>query len=115
MKRQTPRRMVFFLALGIFLVSGCFRSGKELNLSSFSPDVDQRRIADYYSQQAVALRQRAAELDGTVEMYERMFGADSDWVSGTRLLAESYRYEAEERERRAREHLSTLPSALNDR
>jgi hypothetical protein len=36
--------------------------------------------------------------------YERLFGPSSDWVQGTRLLADSYRAAAMEQERLASEH-----------
>ena len=115
MNGRILRRPAFFLTLGLILGSGCSDAGKELNLASYSPSVDQRLIADYYRQEAGRFRQQADELDARIEMYERMFGAGSDWVSGTRLLADSYRDAAEERERLAREHLQAVHSLQNER
>jgi hypothetical protein len=74
-------------------------------------------IARYYQEEALRYRQQADELDARGEMYERMFGPASDWVSGVRLLAQSYRLAAEDRERLARDHLDAWrnprPSALS--
>ena len=39
-----------------------------------------------------------------VAVYERLFGPQSDWVEGTRLLAESYEAAAQEQERIAARH-----------
>lgn len=94
--------------LGIALTWGCSSRGHELSLVSYGPAADQYLIADYYRREAARFRQRAEELDARIEMYTRMFGEESDWVSGTRLLAESYRHAAEERERLAKEHMESL-------
>lgn len=75
------------------------------DLSSFDTSTDQRLIARYYQEEAFRLRQQADELDVRREVYERMFGPESDWVSGTRLLAQSYRFAADDHERLAKEHL----------
>jgi hypothetical protein len=58
--------------------------------------------------EAGRFRQQAHEMDARLQIYERLFGGDSDWVSGTRLLADSYRQAADEHERLARGHLETL-------
>jgi hypothetical protein len=102
------RRAALILTLVMVLVWGCSQESKELNLASYGSSVDQRLIADYYLQEARRFRQQADELDARIEMYEQMFGHGSDWVSGTRLLAESYRHVAEERERLARRHLEVI-------
>jgi hypothetical protein len=38
-------------------------------------------------------------------IYERLFGAESEWVSSTRVLARSYEDAASEHERLAQQHL----------
>lgn len=108
MNGRILRRAAFILTLAMTLGWGCSEGGKELNLASYSSSVDQRLIADYYRQEAGRFRQQADELDARIEMYTRMFGKESDWVAGTRLLAESYRHAAEERERLAKEHLEAI-------
>ena len=53
------------------------------------PSEDQWRIAEYYSREAAAFRQKAEELHARVLIYARLFGAESEWVRGTRLLAQA--------------------------
>ncbi len=50
------------------------------------------------------LRGKAELLRGRAELYGRLFGAESEWVSGTLLLAEFYEDAAKERERLAGKH-----------
>lgn len=86
-------------------LAGCDAPDREFDLNSFSPSTDQRLIARYYQQEAIRHRQQADEADSRAEMYEQMFGPDSDWVLGARLLAQSYRLSADDRERLANDHL----------
>ena len=92
-------------ALILGFCAGCGTTDRELELDSFTSSVDQQLIARFYQDEAFRHRQQADEADARVEMYVRMFGPDSDWVSGARLLAQSYRQAAEDRERLANEHL----------
>ena len=85
--------------------AGCAAPDQEIDLASFNSTIDQRLIARYYQEEAFRFRQQANELDARGDLYERMFGPDSDWVSGARLLAQSYRFTADDRERLATEHL----------
>jgi hypothetical protein len=50
------------------------------------------------------LRGKAELLRGRAELYGGLFGAESEWVTGTLLLAEFYEDAAKERERLARMH-----------
>jgi hypothetical protein len=84
---------------------GCATPDRGFDLDSFHPSSDQRLIASYYQKEALRLRKQADEFDARADMYERMFGPSSDWVSSAKLLAESYRLTAEDRERLAQEHL----------
>jgi hypothetical protein len=88
-----------------FMLWGCVGLGPPLDLSTMDPSQDQWRIAEYYSREAMRLRQTAQELYDRVLIYERLFGAESEWVSGTRLLAQSYENAAFEHERLAHKHL----------
>jgi hypothetical protein len=92
-------------ALMLGFCMGCAVPDRGYDLSSFSTSNDQRLIAGYYQQEALRYRRQAEELDARADMYARMFGPESDWVSGTRLLAQSYRLAADDRERLASEHL----------
>ena len=89
--------------LGIW--PGCSAADREFDLHSFNTSIDQRLIARYYQNEAFRYRQQAEASDARAQMYERMFGRESDWVSGAKLLAESYRLAADDRERLAQEHL----------
>ena len=53
------------------------------------PSQDQWRIAEYYSREAADFRQKAEELHTRMLIYARLFGAESEWVRGTRLLAQA--------------------------
>ena len=86
-------------------LTGCAAPDQEIDLASFNSAFDQRLIAHYYQEEAFRSRQQADELDARADLYERMFGPESDWVSGTRLLAQSYRLTADDRDRLAKEHL----------
>ena len=50
-----------------------------------------------------------------LQMYERLFGPKSDWVEGTRLLAQFYEDAAAEQERMAARHLEAVPGRQEDR
>lgn len=67
---------------------------------------DQRKIAAYYVLEAARLQQKAEELADRAAAYELLFGLDSDWVRGTRLLAQFYKETAKEQERMANQHLN---------
>jgi hypothetical protein len=85
--------------------TGCGSPDRGYDLSSFSASNDQHLIARYYQEEAFRFRRQAEELDARADMYARMFGTESDWVSGANLLAQSYRLAADDRERLANEHL----------
>jgi len=98
------------------MLAGCNAADREFDLHSFNTSIDQQLIARYYENEAFRYRQQAEESDARAEMYERMFGRASDWVAGARLLAQSYRLAAEDRERLAQEHLQAgrdTPSAAS--
>lgn len=109
MKRLLPSVAVL-LTLGCLLMSSCTTptTRKELELTSVHPTVDHRKIAAYYSQEAARLRQVSEDLSVRIDVYERLFGDTSDWVSGTRLLAQSYQEAAKEYERKANMHLELI-------
>jgi hypothetical protein len=92
-------------ALILGLWAGCAGPDREFDLLSFDSSADQHAIARYYQNEAFRYRQQAEEFDARADMYERMFGRDSDWVSAARLLGQSYRLAADDREREAQEHL----------
>ena len=97
---------VFVLLLSFLLVSGCARGPTALlDPTSRDPGQDHWAIAAYYSRQAAESRQQAEALTGSIVAYERLFGPESDWVTGTRLLVQFYEDAAREQERLADLHL----------
>jgi len=94
------------LLLGFLLASGCTGgSGTVQELASPDPGQDHWAIASYYSREAALSRQQAEEMTNRLAIYERLFGPESDWVAGTRLLVQFYEEEAREQERLADLHL----------
>ncbi len=83
---------------------GCGNTATVLDLNTDDPKQDQNKIAGFYAHEATRLRQMAQEHFHRVAVYERLFGPDSDWVEGTRLLAQSYEAAAQEQERTAARH-----------
>ena len=110
MKRLSFTHFVLLLALGVSGMNGCLASTtkEELDLTTYDPSQDHRKIAAYYSREATKLRQTSEEMSVRIAVYERLFGPESDWVSGTRLLAQSYQDAAREHELKAREHLDLI-------
>ena len=94
------------LLLGFLVASGCTGgSGTVQDLVSHDPVQDHWAIASYYSREAAVSRQQAEEMTNRLAIYERLFGPESDWVAGTRLLVQFYEEEAREQERLADLHL----------
>ena len=94
------------ILLVCFCVSGCSRgSTVVLDPASHDPGQDHWAIASYYSREAALSRQQAEALANRVVVYERLFGRESDWVSGTRLLMQYYEEAAHEQDRLADLHL----------
>ncbi len=110
MKRLSVNHFALLLALGVFGMNGCMTSTtkEELELTAYNPVQDHRKIASYYSHEATKLRQISEEMSTRIAVYERLFGPTSDWVNGTRLLAQSYEDAAREHEQKAREHLELI-------
>ena len=73
-------------------------------MTSFDPSQDQVAIAGYYRDQAMDLQEKAAELAESAVRYERLFGPQSDWVSGARQLSQYYAIAAQDLERLAEAH-----------
>ena len=51
----------------------------ELNLSSYDLAQDQRKIAEYYTQEAAWLREKSEAMSMRAAIYELLFGRNSDW------------------------------------
>ncbi len=108
MRSVWPAGSRWCVLAGTCLLLGCMNRGAELDLTSSDPNKDQRKIAQFYNQEATRLRHMARDLSHRAVVYERLFGPKSDWVEGTRLLAQSYEDAATEQERMAERHLELL-------
>lgn len=111
------RPPVLIVLLGFLLLSGCAReSATVLDPASRDPGQDHWAIASYYSREAAVSRQQVEVLTERAAIYERLFGRESDWVSGARLLVQFYEEAAHEQDRLADLHLelsrSRSPSPL---
>ena len=101
------RHSVFYpLLLGFLLQVGC-SSGPSapLEMTTLNPGDDHEMIAHHYRHEARLARQQAEELASQLVAYEQLFGRESDWVSGTRLLVQFYEELAREQDRFAEQHL----------
>lgn len=81
--------------------AGCSQSVEKVDTIAFGPEQDLQVIAGYYRDQAMVLKEKAALIAESAVRYERLFGPQSDWVSGARQLSQYYAVAAEDLERRA--------------
>jgi hypothetical protein len=86
--------------VGIF---GC-ASPESIEMDSFDPSHNQTEIANYYRNQAVAMREKADAQATAAVRYEALFGPEADLVSGAKSLAHYYEQTAQELERVAQAH-----------
>ena len=88
----------------VFAAAGCSASIEKTDTISFSPWEEQQEFAGYYRDQAVILKEKAAMIAESAIRYERLFGPQSDWVSGAQQLSQYYAMAAQDLERRADAH-----------
>ena len=99
-----------------FAAVGCAPSSVEtIEMTSFDPSQDQAAIVGYYRGQAMDLREKAAAYDESIVRYERLFGPQSDWVSGARQLSQYYATAAQDLERLADAHAKAARTGLPQR
>lgn len=84
-----------------------------LDPGSHDASQDHLKMASYYIRQAVQSRQMAEEQASRVRVYERVFGPESDWVAGARLLTQFYEDSAREQDRQANLHLELAGQGSN--
>ena len=92
------------LALGLLLTTACVKSSPVLDLTTLDSGHDHSAIASYHLHEAAVLRLKGQNAAAQARQYERLFGSDSDWVAGARLLAQFYEETAQEQERMAETH-----------
>ena len=106
-------RPIAILAACILGAQGCSASPTVLEFEKIQSPEEQRAIAEYYRNEAAVFRQKASGMAGRVAAYRQLFGEDSEWVSGARLLSEYYEQEARERERLADQYQSSMKGRVS--
>ena len=86
-----------------------------IEMTSFDPSQDQAAIGGYYREEAMGLREKAAEHAESAVRYEHLFGPESDWVSGARKLSQYYAEAAHDLERLAEAHAKIVQPGLQKR
>jgi hypothetical protein len=92
--------------LSVFAAAGCANVTGPLDLNTSDPAVDQRKIAKFHSREAASYRVKAQELTERIAVYESLFGSESEWVHGARLLERFYEEAANEQDYLANVHLN---------
>ena len=77
-------------------------------MTSFDPSQDQAAIVGRYRDEAMNLRKKAAQYAESAIRYERLFGPQSDWVSGARQLSQYYAAAAQDLERLVEAHAEVV-------
>lgn len=95
------------IILGLLVQFGC-SSGltAPLEMTTLNPGDDHQTVARHYRHEANLSRQQVEELSNQAAAYEPLFGQESDWVSGTRLLVQFYQELAREQDRLAELHMN---------
>jgi uncharacterized protein YceK len=96
-------RGLLLCCIVVLVFSGC-ASPETIDMGSFDPTYDQKAIARYYWNQAIAMREKAKAQATAAARYEALFGAEADLVSGAKSLAHYYEQTAQELERVAQAH-----------
>ncbi len=103
---HSPMRLLVLVAVCIPSIHSCSASPTVPDFFMVGSTDEQRTIGEYYRREAVMFRQRADEMTERVIAYRQLFGEESEWVSGARVLGEFYQQEARERERLAEQYQS---------
>ena len=96
-------RGLLLCCIVVLAIYGC-ASPESIELGSYDPSHDQRAIATYYRNQAMAMREKADAQATAAVRYEALFGKEADLVSGAKSLAHYYEQTAQELERVAQSH-----------
>jgi hypothetical protein len=84
-----------------FVAAGCAPSVEKIDAIPFDAWHDQQVLAGQYRNEAMILREKAAMMAESAGRYERLFGPQSDWVSGAQQLSHYYAGAAQDLDRRA--------------
>ncbi len=85
----------------LLAAAGCAQPVQTVDTTSFGPSQDQQAIVGYYRAEAMVLTEKAAAIAESAVRYEKLFGPESDWVSGARQLSQYYAVAAQDLKRRA--------------
>ena len=87
--------------LCVLATAGCAQPVETIDRTSLDSSQDQMAIAGNYRAEAMVLKEKAAAVAESAVRYERLFGPQSDWVSGAQQLSQYYAVAAQDLERRA--------------
>lgn len=93
--------VIVLILLSLSGVAGCALPAEKSEPVSIESSQDRRTLAGYYRDEATMLREKAAMIAESAVRYERLFGPQSDWVSGAQQLSHYYAVAAQDLERRA--------------
>lgn len=89
------------IILWVLVIAGCAQPVETFGTTSVDSSQDQMAIAGNYRAEAMVLKEKAAAVAESAVRYERLFGPQSDWVSGAQQLSQYYAVAAQDLERRA--------------
>ena len=93
--------MGVLIVLCVLAAAGCAQPVATIDRTSLDSSQDQMAIAGNYRAEAMVLKEKAAAVAESAVRYERLFGPQSDWVSGAQQLSQYYAVAAQDLERRA--------------
>jgi len=98
------------ILLSLFTTVGCSPPVEKVDTIPFELLQDQQDRARSYRDEAMILKEKAAMIAESAVRYERLFGPQSDWVSGAQQLSNYYATAAQDLERRADAHDQAVPT-----
>ena len=93
--------MGILILLCSLAAAGCAQPVETIGTASVDQLQDQMAIAGNYRAEAMVLKEKAAAVAESAVRYERLFGPQSDWVSGAQQLSQYYAVAAQDLEHRA--------------
>src|SRR5215203_743879 len=94
MRVAAGNRYAGMLLPSALFLFGCQSPVVPLDLSATTPAYEQSKTSAYHAHEGTFFRLKAQELHRRSLVYGELFGPDSDWVQGARLLARFYEQSA---------------------
>ena len=110
---HSPLRLIVLVSVCMTGIQSCSASPTVPDFYGVGPADEQSTIGEYYRQEATVFRQRANVMAERATAYGQLFGEESEWVNGARLLGEFYQQNARERERLAEQYQFPSDGRLN--